>query len=259
MTLFTRALGPSDAPAIVFLHGGGVSGWMWNRQVDFFRDRYRLLAPDLPGHGQSRHTPFRSMQDAAEHVLQMIRREAPDHRIILVGLSLGAQLVVQLLSDHPDLAEAAVINSALVRPMGLAASLVKPLLAMSLPLVKNRSFAKLQAKQLYIGPELFEQYFADSQLISAADLTSITEANMSFALPEEFGRCHARVLTMVGEKEKGIMLQSGRDIRAATKGGAGVMVPGVGHGVSLADPDLFNGILEAWVEGRALPPGLKSI
>lgn len=44
--------GPSDAPVIVFLPGGGMSGWSWLPQVKRLPD-YRCIVPDLPGHGQS--------------------------------------------------------------------------------------------------------------------------------------------------------------------------------------------------------------
>ena len=136
--------------------------------------------------------------------------------------------------------------------------MVKPAVAMSLPLAKNRPFAKLQAKRLYIGPELFEQYFEDSKQISGENLTKVLEANMSYTLPERFRECKARVLSMVGEKEKGAMLNSNEQIVAAVNG-AGVVMPGIGHGVSLTNPDLFNRIMEAWVEGKELPAGLKII
>ena len=227
--------------------------------MEYFQGKYQVLVPDLPGHGQSRTIPFISMQDTAKQVLEMIRAKAGSHGIILVGLSLGAQLVVELLSQAPDLAEAAVINSALVEPMKGTLAMVKPAVAMSLPLAKNRSFAKLQAKQLYIGPELFEQYFEDSKQISGENLTKVLEANMSYTLPEGFGQCNARVLSIVGEKEKGAMLKSNAEIVAASANGTGVIVPGIGHGVSLANPDLFNRIMEAWIEGKELPAGLKLV
>lgn len=258
MALFTEVYGQGET-TVVFLHGGGVSGWMWTRQVEYFRSKYRLLVPDLPGHGQSSDIPWLSMQDAAQQVLEMIRSQAGNRRIVLVGLSLGAQLVVQLLSQEPDLAEVAVINSALVQPMAMAVALTKPMLAISLPLIKNRAFAKLQARQLYVGPELFEQYFRDSQLISAANLTKVLEANMSYTLPQGFAQCQAKVLTMVGEKERGVMLQSGAKIALAAQNGIGVVVPGIGHGVSLANPELFNQVVDAWIEGKELPRGLRAI
>jgi pimeloyl-ACP methyl ester carboxylesterase len=50
--LYYTESGPSDAPAIVFLPGGGVSGWSWLPQVRRLTG-YRCIVPDLPGHGRS--------------------------------------------------------------------------------------------------------------------------------------------------------------------------------------------------------------
>lgn len=43
--------GPATAPTICFLHAGGVSGWMWQPQVEVLQDTYHCLIPDLPEHG----------------------------------------------------------------------------------------------------------------------------------------------------------------------------------------------------------------
>ena len=39
----------------------------------------------------------------------------------------------------------------------------------------------------------------------------------------------------------------------------GYSVPGIGHGVSLANPELFNKIVKAWIENGNLPEGLVPI
>ncbi len=44
--------GDTSGPLIVFIHGGGVSGWMWKKQLEYFTN-YHCLVPDLPGHGNS--------------------------------------------------------------------------------------------------------------------------------------------------------------------------------------------------------------
>ncbi|PID21356.1 hypothetical protein CSV61_08975 [Sporosarcina sp. P3] len=53
MTINFNLYGDRKQPLLVFLHGGGVSSWMWNEQVKYFKD-YKCLVPDLPGHGKSK-------------------------------------------------------------------------------------------------------------------------------------------------------------------------------------------------------------
>lgn len=58
--LWWTETGPSDAPVVLLLHGGGVGAWMWRDQVEALRDRYRVITPDLPGHDHSAGVPFPS-------------------------------------------------------------------------------------------------------------------------------------------------------------------------------------------------------
>ena len=46
--LYFESFGPPNAPSIVFLHGGGVAGWMWRKQIEALKSAYHCLAPDLP-------------------------------------------------------------------------------------------------------------------------------------------------------------------------------------------------------------------
>ena len=52
MAFYVNEIGPASAPTLVFLHGGGGGGWMWQPQLEAFTD-YHCLVPDLPEHGRS--------------------------------------------------------------------------------------------------------------------------------------------------------------------------------------------------------------
>lgn len=52
MALYLQETGSVTAPTIVFLHGGGGAGWMWQPQVEQLSD-FHCLVPDLPEQGQA--------------------------------------------------------------------------------------------------------------------------------------------------------------------------------------------------------------
>jgi len=52
MDLFVREYGPVGAPAIVFIHGGKMSGWSWEPMVQRMQG-YHCLVPDLPQYGRA--------------------------------------------------------------------------------------------------------------------------------------------------------------------------------------------------------------
>lgn len=51
--VFYREAGPADAPVILLLHGFPTSGHMFRDLIPLLADRYRVIAPDLPGFGQT--------------------------------------------------------------------------------------------------------------------------------------------------------------------------------------------------------------
>ena len=68
MDLFVKETGKENEESIVFMSGGGLSGWMWNKQLEGFTD-YHCLVPDLPEHGKSRDLAPFTMKTAAEQII----------------------------------------------------------------------------------------------------------------------------------------------------------------------------------------------
>ena len=45
--------GPDDAPVLTLAHGQAFDLTVWRSQVPYFGDRFRVLCPDLRGHGRT--------------------------------------------------------------------------------------------------------------------------------------------------------------------------------------------------------------
>lgn len=61
VNIFYREAGPKDGPVVVLLHGFPTSSHMFRNLMPLLADRYRVIAPDYPGFGQSDapdHTKF---------------------------------------------------------------------------------------------------------------------------------------------------------------------------------------------------------
>lgn len=96
---------------VVVLHDLGRDGEMMLRALKPLTKRYRVVAPDLRGHGQS-PTPSGpwSIDDFASDVSRLIAAEGGD--AILVGLGLGAAAALTLTLGHPGLVSALVVSGA---------------------------------------------------------------------------------------------------------------------------------------------------
>lgn len=251
MGLHIRESGEINAPALVFLHGGGVAGWMWDKQADYFKD-YHVIIPDLPGHGESAETPFISINDAASKVLTSIREIVGNERIILIGFSLGAQLAVEIMSKWPEKVDSAIISSALVKPWTNGKYFLIGTCKMSYGLIKLKGFSKLQAKQLCIPKELWQKYYDDSLKLSKDNFIRVMESNISYEMPESFRESDVRALVITGMKELDRMKESAGDLVRANRNCIGYLVSNTGHSLPLTEPDMFNEIVYNFINNIKL-------
>lgn len=106
--LFTREAGQPPNPAIVFLHGGGLSSRMWLPQFERLPEFY-CLAPDLPEQGESLLVRPFDLENASLRVAEVIRERVPARRAHVVGLSLGGATVLSLLRLVPELVDRALV------------------------------------------------------------------------------------------------------------------------------------------------------
>lgn len=90
-------------PTLVLVHGAGHQAGAWSEAARGLVDRYRLVIPDLPGHGESDPAegplPMADLYAGLEGLLQS---EAVDEPPVLVGNSLGAWLGMLYAHRNPD-------------------------------------------------------------------------------------------------------------------------------------------------------------
>jgi pimeloyl-ACP methyl ester carboxylesterase len=243
--------GADDGAPVLLLHGGGVAGWMWTPLRESIEVTHLVLVPDLPGHGKSADETYRSHAATVNALAAMLSRTgvAP---VTVIGFSLGAQIAVQLASEHPKLVTRAMIVSAQARPIPFT-GLTLNTLGLAAPLARRRWFARLQARELFIPPELMENYIETSARITKATLLAAVGENMRFKVPARWSDFPGAVLVMTGRKERSVMRESAAAIHAALPGSALEIIDGCGHGIPLQHPDWFNPRVAAWLS--ASTPG----
>lgn len=241
-----KETGNKEGPLLVFIHGGGVGGWMWDKQIPYFKE-FHCLVPTLQGHGdRSEETSF-SIRGNAIEILQLINKKKEEKDVHIIGFSIGAQICLEIISLAPNLIKTAVINSAVVIPMKSMIPFISPTIKMTFPLIKNKTFAKAQAKQLYMDGDYFKKYYEESLKMNADALINVLKENMAYSLPDDLSKSSARILVTAGEKEKGLVKKSVQKILDVNEHFEYYFVPYIGHGFPVAEPDLFNRVVEGWI------------
>ncbi|MCT9933959.1 alpha/beta hydrolase [Planotetraspora sp. A-T 1434] len=98
----------SARPVLLLVHGWGSDSHEWSHHIPALRERYRVIAVDLRGHGyssaaESGNTPRRMADD----LVRLCGRLGVE-TVIPIGHSMGAQVVSHLAVEHPSLVRALV-------------------------------------------------------------------------------------------------------------------------------------------------------
>ncbi len=114
--------------------------------------------------------------------------------------------------------------------MTVTNKLLGPSVAMSYGLIKRRWFAKLQFRQLRLRPDLFEDYYKDSNKISRENMLAFMRCNTAYQVKDSLKNTSARVIVAVGEKEQQKIRDSAQLIHETLPSSKLVVLPGYYHG-----------------------------
>ncbi|MET4038898.1 alpha/beta hydrolase [Bradyrhizobium sp. RT6a] len=103
--VFYRESGPVDAPALLLLHGFPTASHMFRDLIPLLSDRYRIIAPDLPGFGQTRapeRGSFTYSFDALAGVIEEFVDAIGLDRFATYIFDYGAPIGLRLAMKNPD-------------------------------------------------------------------------------------------------------------------------------------------------------------
>jgi pimeloyl-ACP methyl ester carboxylesterase len=103
--VFYREAGRAEAPAILLLHGFPSSSHMFRDLIPLLADRFRLVAPDLPGFGRSDMPARENFAYTFDHVAEVIDRFTETiglTRFAIYVFDYGAPTGFRIAAKHPD-------------------------------------------------------------------------------------------------------------------------------------------------------------
>src|SRR5690242_18270460 len=93
--------GPSDAAILVAVHGLGGSALNWLSIAPLLTSRYRLVAPDLAGHGLTRSLGRSTAVRANRALLHEFLARVTDQPAVLLGNSMGGMIALLEAAESP--------------------------------------------------------------------------------------------------------------------------------------------------------------
>src|SRR3954471_9509993 len=89
-------------PVVVLLHGFPLDHTMWESQIQTLGSIYRVIAPDLRGHGRSAAPDgIYPIDDMADDVVEMLDALRISEPVVVGGLSMGGYVALSLAARYP--------------------------------------------------------------------------------------------------------------------------------------------------------------
>jgi pimeloyl-ACP methyl ester carboxylesterase len=118
-----------EGPAVLLIHGMAGSSDTWTAALPLLADNFDVVAPDLPGHGQSDKAPGDYSLGSYASVLRDLLAVLDIDRATIIGQSLGGGIAMQFAYQYPEACDRLV----LVDSGGLGREVSWMLRALALP------------------------------------------------------------------------------------------------------------------------------
>jgi pimeloyl-ACP methyl ester carboxylesterase len=267
----------ADSPAILLLHGASSNLRAMQQPLgDLLANSHRVILIDRPGHGYSSR---KRETDSTPEIQARMITEALDKLgigpVIVVAHSWAGALAARMALDHPSHVAGLVLLAPVTHPWRggvgwynrlittpvvgslLAYTITLPLgLFMTEPGARNvflpqampEDFVKLTATQLLLRPREF--------LANAHDLVTLKEAVAEQA--PRYGEIRVPVTIISGDVDKTVSTNiHSRPFAAVVAGTRLIVLPGMGHMIQNAVPDLVMSEIEATI-GQIRPKSVAA-
>ncbi len=255
-----RDTGPRDAPALILLHGFGVSLDTWEPWAKALSGEYRVIRFDLPGFGLTGADPTGDYTDARTmRIIIALMDQLHVERAAFIGNSLGGRIAWNFAASHPD----RVSELVLISPDGFAGpgfeydkSPKVPLMMQVLPYVAPRNMLRTSLAAGYAHPETLSEAtltrYRDMLLapgVRAAMLARMGQVVLRDPVPT-LARIKAPTLLLWGENDAMIPISNAADYLRAMPNAKLVRLPNLGHLPFEEDPEGALAPVEQFLSGE---------
>jgi pimeloyl-ACP methyl ester carboxylesterase len=236
-----------QGPSLLLLHGGHGSWTHWIRNIPYLAERWSVVAPDMPGYGESASPPDPTDPVSLAEVLSRGLDHAfpGDAPIVIIGFSFGSIIAGHLARLQPDRAVHLVLVGA--SGLGLTRPSIAPLRSwrrletqaeryeahrMNLAILMFRDPHRIDSLALHLQAENTGRARIDSSTISRTDTLRHCLYELTVPISGIWGEADAT---------SGEFLDERRNLLRAVDPGANfVVIPDAGHWVQYEAPDTFN-------------------
>ena len=228
---------------LVLVHGFLGSSTMWRPQIDFFKEKFRVITPDLPGFGKSNKAKsHNNIQSISDLILESLE-EKKISKFHLLGHSMGGMIVQEMAKKEGDKILKLICYS--TGPIGEIPGRFETVEMSRKNLKKNglKTMAKSIAKTWFVKGE-DAKYF--DVCIEAGTQTSIEAADNSLVALKKWNGVDTlkniknETLIIWGDKDKSYNYEQVKNLEKNITNSSLTIFDGCAHNVHLEKIEKFN-------------------
>ncbi len=264
LDLSTYAFG--QGPPVLLLHGLAATKVSYLPLLPALAERYRVIVPDLPGHGESSKPRERYTPVFFSKVIGALMDEMGIEKAAVVGNSMGGRIALEVADVYPDRVTSLILldPAAAGVPFPLYARLLGllPTGVGAVPVPWRRRIVVTAIRQMFADPDRLPR----AGYVAAADefIRIYRKGRARVALlsamrglmadePEAFwrraGRIEVPTLILWGREDRLVPVRLGRRLANTIPNSQLVVLPGVGHVPQFELPDETRSLVLTFLDG----------
>jgi pimeloyl-ACP methyl ester carboxylesterase len=232
-----------EGDPILLVHGFPLSGELWAPVVPSLRERFRLVVPDLRGHGRSEASPRVTMAGYADDLVGLLDAIGERRPVVLVAMSMGGYIAFELCRRQPSRLRALVLTHTRAQADTPEGRRARDEMA---ELARGEGSAAVAEQMLprLFGPRASAELRSRwTRIMSAMSPEGIVAALGAMAgRPDSFptlASVRCPVLIVAGEDDTLTPPDDARRMHEAAAGSRLAVIPGAGHMSPVERPDAF--------------------
>jgi 3-oxoadipate enol-lactonase len=237
--------GAEGKPWLAFSHSLACSTRMWDGQIAALTDRYRVLAYDTRGHGQSAAPKGAYTLEGLADDLKALLESLHIRKTHYVGLSMGGMIGQTFALKYPGVFESLVLADTTSRYPAEAAGAWQDRIKV----------AETKGMEPLVQPTLERWFTAPFRKAHPGEVQKVAAQILKTPVAGYVGCCHAiprinltdrlkeirvRALVICGDQDPGTPPAMAREIAQNLPGAKLVLIPQAAHLANIEQPEAFN-------------------
>ena len=241
--------------SVLFIHGFPLNRKIWQPQVESLREEFRVITPDVRGHGESEATPGVYEMNVLADDIALLMRHLQSGPAFLAGHSMGGYILFAFYRKYPELVRGLVLVSTRAAADGAEGKTNREALAQRVeqeghqPVVEKMLKPMLAEASVRANPSL---KFEVEGMMRSTSIAGLAGVSRGMALRNDATSLLAQInvptLILAGTADALIPPAESENMAATIPHARLHLLEGVGHLPSLERAEEVSRIMRAWLK-----------